>query len=130
MFLVERWRRNAVHFTRSVSKVLDHEHAHRAGAAAGVARCLDLVHQALEVLPFSRADLGKRIPQLWFQAHAGLATQRDDVPVRQSTAWHVSSHLLGCQQLAPTTLVKKPDVAVAVRAGPRTAGRPSLMVKE
>jgi hypothetical protein len=48
--------------SRSVAEILDQEHAHRAGAAARMACRLDLLHQAVETLSLSPADLGKRFP--------------------------------------------------------------------
>jgi hypothetical protein len=49
-------------FSRSAAEILDEEHAHRAGAAARVPCRLDLLHQAVETLSLSPADLGKRFP--------------------------------------------------------------------
>ena len=74
--------------TGRLAEILQHEDAHRAGAAAAVAGRLDLADQPVDVLPLARADLGKRVPQLGFQTHTGAAAPRHDVPIDQSTAWH------------------------------------------
>ena len=49
-------------FSRCVAEIPDKEHAYRAGAPARVACRLDLLHQAVETLSLSPADLGKRFP--------------------------------------------------------------------
>src|SRR5271166_1488937 len=82
---------------RGVPEILQHENPHRTGAAAAVARCLDLADQTVDVLPLTPADFGQRIPQFGFQAHAGATALRHDVSIDQATAWH------GCPLSEPPT---------------------------